>query len=309
MRLVKYATLDQLIYWCETTQPFTFEGTLVNPASQWEALCTVILPFLNGSMDNPYSTTTPKEKLPEYFSTAAQIGSYLQDEYEDRLVAVPFRCGEYYYKLGRNLNKDEAFELIIQELISKAYNFVSVFGYKFIKLFGTSSLNYDPRYSIQEHIRKVFDYGAHDVDNNYGARLRTDNLGNTSQTNLYGNTAGGETLGQHTDLHKETQMNDVVNPKLKTQDEWGSQTNTHHEDTHTDTITTTAVINTSGDAAVKDTMSSKAHQDVHTTDRESTGVKTIQELLQAERDLLNWNPVEEFFKAFTDKILLRCYYY
>lgn len=155
MRMIKYITLSQLIYWAETTSPFTFNNATVDPAAQWTALNTTIKPFLDGSLDNPYSTTTPKEKLPQYFSTAAAIGIYLGDEYGDRLVAVPFRGGEFYPRINRNLNKDEAMELIMQELLSKATSFVSVYGYQFLKLFGTSSLTYDPRYSIQEHIRKV----------------------------------------------------------------------------------------------------------------------------------------------------------
>lgn len=326
MKMIKYITLDQLIYWSATTAPFTFEGVTVNPASQWETVESTILPFLNGSMDNPYSTTTPKEKLPQYFTTAAQIGSYLNDEFGDRLVAIPFRAGEFYYKLNRNLNKDEAMEIILQELISKAYNFVSVYGFQFLKLFGTSSLKYDPRYSIQEHIRKQLDFGIHETDNNYGARLKTDTLGPTSESKQYGATqdttqygaqSGSTTVGARTDTHSETQMNDLTF-KNKSQDAHSSATDSttiqSHTDTtnslqHTDTTTTLSVTNTTGDQAVKDTITDKAHQNIETTDREATGVKTIQELLTAERELLNWNPVVEFFKAFTDKILLRVYYY
>lgn len=380
MRLKKYITFDQLYYWSQTTAAFTFNGVLVNPASQMSTVEQILLPFLNGSLDNPYSTTTPKEKLPTYFTVAGDIGNYINEEYADRLVASPYRGGEYYPPLGRNLNNDEAMEVILQELVSKTYHFASVYGYQFIKLFGTAGLKYDPRYSIQEHIRKVSDFGIHETDNQYGARLKTDTLGPTSETKQYGATSEStqygqqtntdsygkheeditygthtdstqfgqvttnNTYGQRTATHSETQMNDLTF-KNKSQDvnasvsdgqivsshtdstTFGSHSDnktikakedTHTQGTHTDTKTstihsdttsTTTVTNTTGDAAVKDTITDKAHQNVETTDREATGVKTIQELIAAERALLDWNPVVEFFKTYTDKIMLRVYCY
>lgn len=326
MRLKKYITFDQLYYWSQTTAPFTFNGVQVNPATQMSTVEQILLPFLNGSMDNPYSTTTPKEKLPTYFTVAGDIGNYLNEEYGDRLVASSYRGGEYYAAVGRNLNNDEAMEVILQELISKTYHFISVFGYQFIKIFGTAALKYDPRYSIQEHIRKVLDFGNHETDNQYGARLKTDTLGPTSESKQYGATqdttqygaqSGSTTIGARTDTHSETQMNDLTF-KNKAQDAHSSATDsttiqTHTDTTnslqHTDTTTTLSVTNTSGDQAVKDTVTDKAHQNVETTDREATGVKTIQELIAAEREILDFNPALEFFKAYTDKIMLRCYYY
>lgn len=309
MRMKRYITFDELIFWATSTPAFEFNGVQVDPSTQWHTISDTLLPFLNGSKDNPYSTTNPKEKLPAFFTTATSIGTYLNEEYGDRLVATEYRGGSYYPRLRRNLNHNEAMELILAEMLSKTINFISIYGFEFIRLFGTVGLDYDPRFSSKEIIKHLFDYGEHIVDNDYGARLRTDNLGNTFQTNVIGNTAGGETLGQHTDNHSETQMNDVANPKLKTRDDWGAQTNTHHEDTHTDTIATNAVINTSGDAAAKDTMTSKHHRDSHTIEKDATGLKTIQETIEAERKLNGWNPALEFFKAFTDKILLRAYYY
>lgn len=435
MRMKKYITLDQLIYWAETTPIFDFGGTNVNPGAQWIAVVNAIKPFLDGSMDNPYSTTNPKEKLPEYFSTTRAISDYLNGEYEDRLVAIPFRGGEYYPRFNRNLTKDEAMEVILQELIAKTNSFVSIYGYQFLKLFGTSSLTYDPRYSIQEHIRKVNDYGQHITTDNYGARQKTDKLGPTEQTNSYGgitttdnlgatkqtnqygaqsnsyskgaqhqeveygNTSSSDQYGQiqetlnndtevtttqygatttsqgfgpRTVTHSETTMNDLTfKPKAKdvtdavngdstsvgahsdttTKDgttdtkTTGSHTDTHtanshtditdiravqdseskgtHTDTisgdavtnsnqvssHVDTLASAAVTNTSNEATHTDTNTSNSHQDVETTDREATGVKTIQELLSMERQLLDWNPALEFFKAYTNKILLSCYCY
>lgn len=362
MRMIKYITFDQFIYWAESTAPFTFEGVQVNPGQQWAAFNGIIKPFLDGSMDNPYSTTTPKEKLPEYFSTAAAIGEYLNEEYGDRLVAVPYRVGEYYYKLGRNLNKDDAMELIMQELLIKANSFVNVYGYQFLKLFGTSSLKYDPRYSIQEHIRKVSDFGTHITTDQHGNKQQTQTLGPTSKSNTYGQVQITDSFGKHeedttfgthtdstqfgqvqttdvygqrTDTHSETQMNDLTF-KNKGQDIHSTATDTdtvsQHTDsttfgTHTDNLTikaksdthttaqrtdsetTTSVTNTIADQTYTDTNTSQSHQNVETTDREATGVKTIQELLTAERQLLDWNPVVEFFKAFTNKILLSTYYY
>lgn len=362
MRMIKYITLSQFIYWAENTSPFTFDGVTVDPSAQWTALNTTIKPFLDGSLDNPYSTTTPKEKLPQYFSTAAAIGIYLGDEYGDRLVAVPFRGGEFYLKFNRNLNKDEAMEIIMQELLSKATSFVSIYGFQFLKLFGTSSLKYDPRYSIQEHIKKVYDFGQHITTDQYGnkeqtqqhgAQSKTNNYGqvqltdqfgktteeikygNTSQTTQYGAQQLTDQIGGTTDTHSETQMNDLTF-KNKSQDAHSTHTDTHsttqHSDTttatthtdtrevgqHSDTHTTAArtdseskgtYTDTITDATHTDTNTSQSHQNVETTDREATGVKTIQELLSMERQLLDWNPALAFFKAFTDKILLRAYYY
>ena len=362
MRMKKYITLDQLIYWAESTPAFNFNGLPVNPSDQWNTVNTIIKPFLDGSMDNPYSTTNPKEKLPQYFSTSRAIGAYLNEEYGDRLVSSPFRGGEYYPRFKRNLTKDEAMEVILQEMISKAYNFVSIYGYQFLKLFGTSSITYDPRYSVQEHIRKVIDYGQHVTTDEYGtksqemlygAQSKTNNYdeikltdaygksteeieyGNTSQTTQFGAQQLTDNIGGTTDTHSETQMNDLTF-KNKSQDSHSGHTDTHNTTQHSDTTTaqthtdtkeisaksdthTTAArvdsefqngyTDTIHDMAHTDTNTSGNHQDVETTDRETTGVKTIQELLSAERELLDWNPALEFFKAFTDKILLRAYYY
>lgn len=362
MRMVKYITLSQFIYWAENTDPFTFDGATVNPSAQWQVLNGTIKPYLDGSLDNPYSTTTPKEKLPQYFSTAAAIGAYLGDEYGDRLVAVPFRIGEFYPRINRNLNKDEAMELIMRELLSKAIGFVNIYGFQFLKLFGTSSLNYDPRYSIQEHIRKVYDFGQHITTDQYGnkqqtqlhgAQSRTNNYGqvqltdqygktteeieygNTSQTTQFGAQQLTDQIGGTTDTHSETQMNDLTF-KSKAQDAHTGHTDTHSSIQHSDTTTATthtdtreiaaksdthttaartdsenqnSYTDTITDATHTDTNTSQSHQNVETTDREATGVKTIQELLSMERQLLDWNPAVEFFKAFTDKILLRAYYY
>lgn len=362
MRMKKYITLDQLVYWAETTAPFEFDGATVNPYVQWGAISNVLLPFLNGSKDNPYSTTTPKEKLPQYFEDTAAIAAYLNEEYGDRLVAIPFKGGEYYPKFNRNLTKDEAMEVIIQEMLSKTFHFVSIYGYQFVKLFGTSSLTYDPRYSIQEHIRKVNDYGQHittdqygnkqqtqqhgaqSKTNNYGQVQLTDSFGKTTEEIEYGNTSqttqfGAQQLtdqiGGTTDTHSETQMNDLTF-KNKAQDAHSGHTDTHSTTQHSDTTTATTHTDTKEvsaksdthttaartdseskgtytdtiiDATHTDTNTSNSHQDVETTDREATGVKTIQELLSMERELLDWNPALEFFKAYTNKILLSCYCY
>ena len=309
MKLIKYITFGQLYYWSQTTSPFSFNGSLVSPSIQMSTVEQILLPFLNGSMDNPYSTTDPAEKLPTYFTVAGDIGNYLDEEYGDRLVASKYRGGEFYPPINRNLTNDEAMEVILQELVSKTYHFISVYGYQFIKIFGTAALKYDPRYSIQEHIRKVLDFGIHETDNNYGARLKTDTLGPTSETVNYGAQSGSTTIAARTNDHSETQMNNTTTPNLKTRDLLGGGTDSQTVATHSDTTTTLQAINTSGDQAVKDTITDKAHQNIETTDREATGVKTIQELIEAERQILDFNPVIEFFKAYTDKVMLRCYYY
>lgn len=363
MRMIKYITLDQLIFWTQSTAPFTFEGVQVNPSQQWTALNTVIKPFLDGSLDNPYSTTTPKEKLPEYFTTAAQIGSYLNDEYGDRLVAVPFRVGEFYYKLNRNLNKDEAMEIIMQELLSKAYNFVSVYGYQFLKLIGTASISYNPIWNVDGTEKRITDYGVHITTDEHGNKQQTQTLGPTSKSNTYGQvqltdvygkkeediTYGTHTdstqygqvvtnvnIGNRTDTHSETQMNDLTF-KNKAQDAhsaaqdsqtvnqhtdsttFGTHTDNKTEKTYTDTHTTaqridgettTSVTNTIADATFTDTNTSGAHQVVDTFERHGNiGVTSTQDLISQERALLDFNPALEFFEAFINKICLRAYYY
>ena len=309
MKMKRYITLDQLIIWATTTSPFVFEGVEVNPEAQWEAINSALFPFLNGSMDNPYSTSNPKEKLPTYFSHAEDIGIYLSHEYESRLVAVPFCGGEYYPKLQRNLNKDEAMEVILASVLSKTYSFISIYGYQFIKKIGLAGIKYNPIWNVDGTETTTYDYGNHVTDNEYGARLRTDNLGNTSQTTNYGGQQLTDQIGGTTTTHSETQMNDLTF-KPKTQDSDTGHTDTHTTTTHSDTTTTNAVINTSGDAAVKDTTTDKQHQNVETKERHGNiGVTSTQELLKQEISLLDFNPAIEFLNAFTDKILLRAYCY
>ena len=362
MRILKYITFNQLYYWSQTTAPFSFNGELVNPAIQMNTVEQILLPFLNGSIDNPYSTTTPKEKLPTYFTVAGDIGNFLDEEYGDRLVSCKYRGGEFYPSINRNLTHNEAMEVMLQELISKTYHFINVFGYQFIKIFGTAALKYDPRYSIQEHIRKVYDYGQHITTDQYGnkqqtqlhgAQSKTNNYGqvqltdafgktteeveygNTSQTTQYGAQQLTDQIGGTTDTHSETQMNDLTF-KNKSQDTHSGHTDTHSTTQHSDTTTATThtdtrevaaksdthttaartdseskgtYTDTITDATHTDTNTSQSHQNVETTDREATGIKTIQELIAAEREILDFNPALEFFKAYTDKILLRAYYY
>lgn len=399
MRLKKYITFDQLYYWSQTTAPFTFNGVQVNPATQMYTVEQILLPFLNGSLDNPYSTTTPKEKLPQYFTVAGDIGNYLNEEFGDRLVASSYRGGEYYAAIGRNLNNDEAMEVILQELISKTYHFISIYGYQFIKLFGTASINYNPIWNVDGTETRTTDYGQHITTDQHGNKQQTQTLGPTSKSNTYGqaqkttqygatsqSTQYGEatltdsygkheedvTYGTHTDstqygqvqttnsygqrtaTHSETQMNDLTF-KNKSQDvnsavidnqtvaqhtdsaTFGTHTDsktikaksdTHtqaqHTDTttgttHTDTVTdaqridsetTTTVTNTIADATYTDTNTSNQHRDVEVLERHGNiGVTSTQNLIMQERQILDWNPALEFFKAYTDKIMLRCYGY
>ena len=363
MRLKKYITFDQLYYWSQTTAPFTFNGVQVNPATQMYTVEQILLPFLNGSLDNPYSTTTPKEKLPQYFTVAGDIGNYINEEFGDRLVASSYRGGEYYAPLGRNLNNDEAMEVILQELISKTYHFVSIYGYQFIKLFGTASISYNPIWNVDGIEKTIYDFGQHITTDQHGNKQQTQTLGPTSKSNTYGQvqitdsygkheedtTFGTHTdstqygqvqttnqLGQRVDTHSETQMNDLTF-KNKSQDNHATTTDTEtvgqHTDsttfgTHTDNLTikaksdthttaqridsetTTSVTNTVADQTYTDTNTSQSHQNVETKERHGNiGVTSTQELIRQERALLDWNPALDFFKAYTDKIMLRCYGY
>ena len=363
MRLKKYITFDQLYYWSQTTAPFTFNGVQVNPATQMYTVEQILLPFLNGSLDNPYSTTTPKEKLPQYFTVAGDIGNYINEEFGDRLVACSYRGGEYYAALGRNLNNDEAMEVILQELISKTYHFVSIYGYQFIKLFGTASISYNPIWNVDGTETRTTDYGQHITTDQHGNKQQTQTLGPTSKSNTYGQvqltdvygkkeediTYGTHTdstqfgqvqtsvsIGQRTDTHSETQMNDLTF-KNKSQDvhssandsqtvdqhtdstTFGTHTDNKTEKTYTDTHTTaqridsettTSVTNTIADATYTDTNTSNQHRDVEVLERHGNiGVTSTQNLIMQERQILDWNPVVEFFKAFTNKILLSAYYY
>lgn len=399
MRMVKYITLSQFIYWAENTDPFTFDGATANPSAQWQVLTGTIKPYLDGSLDNPYSTTNPKEKLPQYFSTAAAIGDYLGDEYGDRLVAVPFRIGEFYPRINRNLNKDEAMELIMRELLSKAIGFVNLYGPQYIRKIGLADIKYNPIWNVDGTERTVYDFGQHITTDQYGntqdtiihgAQSKTNNYGqvqltdsygkheeelefgntrnqtaygateteveygNTSQTTQYGAQQLTDNMAQTTDTHSETQMNDLTF-KNKAQDVHSGHIDTHSTTQHSDTTTATTHTDTSSSIAHTDTVTGdthtdsktiKAKSDTHTTaarqDSESTlqytdtvsgathtdtntsnshqnvetkerhgniGVTSTQELIRQEIGLLDWNPAVEFLKAFTDKILLRAYYY
>ena len=363
MRMVKYITLSQFIYWAENTDQFVFDGATVNPSAQWQVLTGTVKPYLDGSLDNPYSTTTPKEKLPQYFSTAAAIGSYLGDEYGDRLVAVPFRIGEFYPRINRNLNKDEAMELIMRELLSKAIAFVNLYGPQYIRKIGLADIKYNPIWNVDGTERTVYDFGQHITTDQYGnkqqtqqhgAQSKTNNYGqvqltdqygktteeieygNTSQTTQFGAQQLTDQIGGTTDTHSETQMNDLTF-KNKSQDAHSGHTDTHSTTQHSDTTTATthtdtkeiaaksdthttaartdsesqnSYTDTISDATHTDTNTSQSHQNVETKERHGNiGVTSTQELIRQEIGLLDWNPAVEFLKAFTDKILLRAYYY
>lgn len=291
MRMKKYITLDQLIEWANSTAPFVFDGVSVDPSAQWEAINTTIKPLLDGSLDNPYSTTSPKEKLPQYFSTAEAIGIYLNEEYGDRLVAVPFRGGEYYPKLGRNLNKDEAMEVIIQELIYKATNFISIYGFQFIKKIGIFDIKYNPIWNVDGTERTVYDFGQHvttdqygnkkqtqqhaqqTITNNYDEVELTDNFAKTTEEIEYGNTSQETTYSQQqltdnidgtTDTHSETTMDNTAAFRNKTQDIHSGHTDTHIADPHTEKTDADTHVDTREVAAKSDTHTTAAREDVET---------------------------------------------
>ena len=328
MRMKKYITLDQLIEWANSTAPFVFDGVSVDPSAQWEAINTTIKPLLDGSLDNPYSTTSPKAKLPQYFSTAAAIGIYLNEEYGDRLVAIPFRGGEYYSKLGRNLNKDEAMEVIIQELIYKATNFISIYGFQFIKKIGVFDIKYNPIWNVDGTEKTIYDFSQHITTDQHGNKQQTQSLGPTTEstqygatedTHRYGEQKGTTSVGARTDTHSETTMDNTASFRNKTQDSHASTTDSTtlqtHTDVdssiqHTDTKTTIQVTNTIADATYTDTNTSQAHQNVETKERHGNiGVTSTQELISQERELLDFNPAIDFFNAFINKICLSCYGY
>lgn len=311
MKINRYISLHSLIEWADSTPSFvwgegTSEAQTVYPPNSVQVFATALLPYLDGSRDNPYSTIDPKEKLPQYFTTAVQVKNYVFEEFADRLMSVPYRGGEFYPLFNRNLNHNEAMMLILTQcLINKSQFFIQIEGYNFLKKIGLAAINYNPLYNLNEKERITTTYGQHITDQDRGARLRTDNFGNTSQTNLYGAQQLTDNMASQTDTHSETQMNDLTY-KPKTQDVHGGHTDTHSTTQHSDTITTTAVVNTSGDAAAKDTTTSKEHVD--TVIREKSGINVIiQDLIEKQLDVLDYNPVNEFFKAWSNKVCLSVY--
>lgn len=312
MKINRYISLHSLIEWADSTPSFvwgegTSEASTVYPSNSVQVFATALLPYLDGSYDNPYSTTTPKEKLPQYFTTAVQVKNYVFEEFADRLMSVPYRGGEFYPLFNRNLNHNEAMMLILTQcLINKSQFFIQIEGYNFLKKIGLAAINYNPLYNLNETERTTTTYGQHITDQDRGARLRTDNFGNTQQTDNYGAQSGSEVLGTHSDDHSETQMNDVSNPKLKTRDSFGSQSNSHTEASYTDTHTSAAVVNTSGDAAAKDITTSKEHVDTVVREKSGTNV-IIQDLIEKQLSVLDYNPVNEFFKTWANRVCLSVY--
>lgn len=183
---------------------------------------------------------------------------------------------------------------------------------KYLKLIELQGYTYNPLWNVDGTEVTTTEYGQHITDTDVGQRTKTDNIAQVQNTDAYGIHKITDVLGNKTDTTNEysTTMDDVANTKLKnrTEDIIGLKTDTHTTDAKSDTHTFGAHLDTHTDAAAKDTVTSKAHTDTVTYERHGNiGTTKTQELIEAERNNLRFNIIQEFFNDINEYILVGIY--
>lgn len=162
-------------------------------------------------------------------------------------------------------------------------------AYKWKEYYKTLHYQYEPLWNV-DGIEKT-EHGAYEIEHDYAQKILTMERGSTKTSNLYAQA----------DFTTTNENAPVDSATLQT-----TQKVTNTTPSHTDTVSTDAVLNKDTDSAHKDTDIHKKH-DITVTRQGNIGVTSTQSLIRQQRDIINVKFYDMIFKDIVKEITIPYY--